>query len=114
MALTKVELSVIDLWTSRDLLFVVKGKGITTIHKYTKCRKPRYDTKIRRYLDRMEDSRDDLPSAKAVCVDLAGQLRYVWRTDVLTESEYDVERKKGVSGLSRAFAAKRKGAVDEG
>ncbi len=106
--LSRVDLSVIDLWTSGDMLFVIEGRRIGVIHKFTRCKKPRYTLKIKGNLARMERRGFNRPSeaVKAVCVELSGKLRYVWRTDVLTEPEYEIEKKRGTVGL-RGFLSKK-------
>lgn len=80
----------IDLWTSRDMIFVVKGKGQIKIKKHTACYKPPYSESVKKYLKWMEKLGLNRPegSPKAVGVVLEGQIRYGWRTDFLTKSEY--------------------------
>lgn len=114
--LSRVDLSVIELWTAKDMTFVIEGRRIGVIPKFTKCKKVRYTHKIKYTLEKMEERGFNRPSenTKAVCVELSGKLRYVWRTDVLTESEYDIERKRGTTSLKRVLSEKRKGSVDEG
>jgi len=115
--LTKIDKARIKLWTSRELVFVIsKEKGIGTIPRFTECEKVPYDRKIRAYLDSMESKQDyrrPPGNPKAVCVKLVGRLRYVWRTDVLTEAEYEEVKKKDRSRAVRVFGQKSKGDVGE-
>jgi len=116
--LTKVDKARIKLWTSREMAFMIsKEKGVGNIPRFTECEKVPYDLKIRAYLDKMEtqqDHRRPPGNPKAVCVKLMGQLRYVWRTDVLTEAEYEEVKKKDRSRAIRVFGQKPKGDVGEG
>jgi len=97
--LSRVDRSRIDLWTRRDMLFVVKERGRypVTIPRFTKCHKPCYNHKHKRKISvaeeqlRRMDSRDN---DRIVCVVLEGIERYVWRSDVLTEQEYGAVREK--------------------
>jgi len=115
LTLTKTDKAKIELRTAHELTFRLdKRRGICTIPAYTKCYKPRYDRKIKAYLVRMEAVSSYRPpeNPPAVCVFLEGMLRYVWRTDVLTEKEYDVIRKEKRDALG-VFCKKRKGSVGE-
>ncbi len=97
----------IDLWTSRSMDFVVKGR-IITIPPYTECHKPPYTRLMKRKMVAMEHRGFYRPSSevKAVCVVLKGQQRYVWRTDVLTRSQYDKIRKSEKESIVRMFSKK--------
>jgi hypothetical protein len=100
--LSEIDKKRISLRTAHDMQFVLsKEKGIGTIPRFTKCVKPAYTRKIRKYLDNMEERGISRPvsNPKAVAVKLLGLLRYVWRTDVLTKEEYDAIRKKERSAL---------------
>lgn len=91
--LSTVDKARIELWTSRDMLFSInKKRGISVIPKYTKCEKVPYTHKIKDYLQSMEEHSFSRPTdkPKAVCVKLEGMIRFVWRTDVLTEKEHRV------------------------
>ncbi len=91
----------LDMWTARDLTFHInKRRGTGAIPRFTSCKKPKYTLKIKRYLMRMEE-RDSEHAAGdfAVCVDLIGQFRYVWRSDLLVQQEYDEIRKEERSAL---------------
>jgi hypothetical protein len=112
--LTKSDLAEIELWTSKDMTFRING-SMQVIPAGTKCVKPKYTKKIKGYLGRMDVTGFGRPESMkktpvAVCVKLRGQLRYVWRTDVLTEKESD-EYKKENSHKLGVFAEKLKGAV---
>lgn len=89
-------------------------KGIDVIPRYTPCEKPVYTLEIKKYLERMEAYNPYRPigSPRAVCVKLAGQLRYVWRTDVLTKAEYEERTYGDKSKLARVFRSKQEGPVD--
>jgi hypothetical protein len=78
------------------MAFVIdRDKGVEIIPRYTECEKVPYDHKIKRYLQGMEQKGFNRPGSgpAAVCVKLKGMLRYVWRTDVLTEEEYEDHKK---------------------
>jgi len=106
--LTKVDLARIDLWTARDMQFVVKGRGRygVTIPRFTKCHKPRYTHKMKqRCLDMSQKwwanllddhSEDD----RVICIVLEGSERFVWRSDVLTQNEYDAAREADRAALA--------------
>ena len=99
----------LDLWTSRDMSFVIdRESGIGVIPRFTKCYKPSYTSRIKRYLTRMEEKTWSRPLSKpkAVCVHLQGQLRYVWRIDVLTEKEYEQAKEAERSSVLRVFGSK--------
>jgi hypothetical protein len=115
--LTKVDKARIKLWTAHDMSFVIsREKGIGTIPKFTPCEKISYDLKIKAYLDHMEAKSDWRPSSnpKAVCVKLMGVIRYVWRTDVLTEAEYDEVKRKERSKAVGVLGSKSKRNVGQG
>ena len=114
--LSKTDLARIELWTAEDMTFVVSREtGIRVIPRFTKCVKPKYTHEIKRYLMNMERTTMFRPEGNppAVCVQLAGMLRYVWRTDVLTESEYDAVRETEKASL-RVLRKKLPRAVGEG
>lgn len=104
--LTKVDLARIDLWTARDMQFVVKERGRypTTIQRFTKCHKPRYTHRLKEMcLDRTDkwsrffDQHED--GDRVICVVLEGQERFLWRSDVLTEAEYEAAREADRASL---------------
>jgi hypothetical protein len=104
--LTEVDKLSIDLWTARDMLFMInKSKGVGFIPRFTECYKPVYNHSIKDYLNNMEAKGFNRPGSNpnAVCVKLEGMLRYVWRTDVLTKDEYDERRKCEKESTIRIF-----------
>lgn len=117
--LTKTDKTRIELWTARDMQFVITPgvgpDGIGTIPKYTSCAKPVYTGRIKDHVEWVEKGKGNFnrpPGVKCVCVKLEGVLRYVWRTDVLTKEEYDVARAKERDSL-RALRSKPRGTVDK-
>lgn len=98
--LSKADKTKIDLWTSHDMTFVVKSRGRypVTIPKYTKCAKPVYTLKMLAYMDRM-NRQLNAREGKPVAVMLLDELRYVWRSDVLTQEEYDAAREADRAAL---------------
>lgn len=98
----------IELWTARDMDFVIdRSNGIHTIPRFTKCEKPPYTAKIKRQLKNMEEKSLLRPEGvKAVCVNLKGMMRYVWRTDVLTRAEYTAAKEEDKSRAARVFRSK--------
>ena len=104
-----------DVWLARDMLFRdPKSKQVKRFEKHTKAFKIRYDTRILRYLDRMENhyGEDSAEMGRAVAINLDGMIRYVWRKDVLTEAEYNEARKRQRSKFG-AFRKKLRGDVGE-
>lgn len=108
--LTEVDKAEIDLWTSKDLWFVDNG-CLKKILPYTECQKIKYNSKIKQYLEVMEEK--NTSSGTAVAVKLDGKVRYVWRSDLLNRKQFDEIRKKQRSRL-RVFSKKSKGAMGEG
>lgn len=114
--LTKTDKTRIELWTAHDMVFVLdKERGQGTIPRFTACVKPVYTNKIKAYLANMERQGFGRPDdrTRAVAVKLEGQLRYVWRTDVLTKEEYDAAKEKERTSLS-ALRSKPRGTLDQG
>jgi len=107
-----------DVYLSRDLRFNDPEKReIGTYSEHTRARKVRYTSEMLRKLDRMEDRRmftdPQDPSVRAVAIHLDGRLRYVWRTDLLTEKEFDgVQREQKETAL-RVLRKKSRGSVGE-
>lgn len=113
-SLSKTDRAKIELWTSRKLVFMVDGK-YEAIKAHTHCYKPPYTKGDKAYIENMEQkSAYRPPGVKAVCVVLRGQRRYVWRTDVLTEKEYDESRQRNREAARAVFGKKRRGFVDKG
>lgn len=113
--LSKTDLAKLDLYTAKDMTFVIrKGEDARTIPRFTPCKKPKYTREIKDYLVNMEEKHPFRPKDApfAVCVELEGMLRYVWRTDVLTQKEYDEARKADKVSLG-VFLQKRQRAVGE-
>ena len=98
--LSKTDKAKIDLWTSHDMTFVVKSRGRypVTIPRYTKCAKPVYTLKMLAYMERMSHQLN-AREVKPVTVMLLNEIRYVWRSDVLTQEEYDAAREADRSSL---------------
>jgi len=115
--LTKVDKAKIDLWTAHDMDFMIsKKRGVGTIPRFTSCVKPPYTSKIKEYLKWMEEKSMVRPDGnpKAVCVQLEGILRYLWRTDVLTREEYEKVKAAERSGAIGVFGSKSKRAMGKG
>lgn len=107
--LSKVDKARIQLWTARDMSFVIsRDRGIGTIPRYTKCEKPPYNQKNKKYLYRMEETSFHRPDSnpRAVCVKLGGKLRYIWRTDVFTEEEYEECKREERASAVGVFGTK--------
>lgn len=117
-----VEKIKVDLWLARDLSFRI-DKEIVVVPRFTKCYKPKYTNKIKKYLQWMEGHpifrrKSD---ARAICIHLEGMLRYVWRDDVLTKKEYQIElevenerKREFRNKAARVLGKKLKGNVGEG
>lgn len=80
--------AVFDVWLSRDMTFNSQD-GFIIFAKHTKAKKIKYDYAIELYLDNMENKSVlyDASFGRAVAIELGGMVRYVWRSDVLTEEE---------------------------
>lgn len=84
------------LWTSRDMKFHDPEKGFFKIKKYTRCYVAKYNNRIKNYLERMKrkDTYHD-SHENPVAVFLDEKIRYVWRSDLLTEKEFeDIKREQ--------------------
>ena len=115
--LSSVDKARIDLWTSMDLIFANSvNHQLKTFPRFTSCVKPSYTKRVKGYLEWMEDRGLYRPPSnpKAVCIKLGGQLRYVWRTDVLTEKEYEDAKRKDRESTVGVFGSKSKRSVGEG
>ncbi len=94
------------LYLSREMLFNnPPGHNINRYRKHHKCQKVRYSSKVLSILNRMEDlegSKYQCSGGKdrAVAIKLGEIVRYVWRSDVLTEAEYDQRVKQDRRKLS--------------
>jgi len=112
----KIEKARIELWTARDMVFVLDRKrGIQTIPRFTKCGKPPYTKKIKTYLKNFEEKSMTRPDGvSAVCVKLEGMLRYIWRTDVLTRQEYVKIKEEEKTREARVLGSKLGRSVGEG
>jgi hypothetical protein len=115
----KVDAAQFDVYLSRELKFNdPEKKEIRTYPAYTPARKVKYTSEIVRKLDRREDRRmftdPQDPSVRAVAIHLGGRLRYVWRTDLLTEKEFDEVRREQNEAAVRVLAKKSRGSVGEG
>lgn len=80
--------AVFDVWLSKDMTFNSQN-GFIVFAKHTKAKKIKYDYAIESYLDNMENKSVlyDASFGRAVAIELGGMVRYVWRSDVLTEEE---------------------------
>jgi hypothetical protein len=115
--LTKTERTRMELWTARDMDFVITPgigpKGVGRILRHTPCVKPVYTLKIKDYLRWMETKNPEKAAGdKAVCIKLEGMLRYVWRSDVFTKEEHDAAKDRDRDSL-RILGAKSRRSVDE-
>lgn len=116
--LSKVDRARIDLWTKRDMLFVVKERGRypITIPRFTKCHKPCYNHRHKREIARLEEQfrrNDDRENDKVVCIVLEGSERFVWRSDVLTEQEYEAVKEQERAAIA-ALCEEPRGTVGQG
>jgi hypothetical protein len=93
--------AVFYVWLSKEMIFNNPGKGVKRYPKNTKAEKVKYNKKILRYLDRMEEKVDSVIRAdgvsiedlgRAVAIKMDGLVRYVWRSDLMTEREFDEKR----------------------
>jgi len=99
-----------DVWLSRDMSFNnPPGRHIHTYHKYVKAKKVKYTKKIQKCLDRMESKRGT-GRGRAVAIKLGGNIRYVWRSDLLSKKEYNEIQEEQRSKLG-VFCKKLRGDV---
>lgn len=108
--LTELEREEIELWTAHELLFIEKKK-LKKFLPYTSCMKIKYDNRIKRYLENMEQKHPE--KGTGVAIKLDGKVRYVWRSDLLTEKEFDEIRKKNHSRFG-ILSKKSKRSVGKG
>lgn len=100
MKVIKVQMaSRLRLWTSRDMTYnnpiatKKRSKGFYVIKKHTECCKATYTSEVKARLRKMENEVNRRAGDRPVAVLLDGLVRYMWRSDVLTEEEYAEVRK---------------------
>jgi hypothetical protein len=113
--LTEKDRAAIDLWTARPMTFH-EGRGVfRVIPRFTPCRKPAYTQDMREDLDRfvMRTCAELAPGDFWALIKLEGKLRYVERSAVLTQKEYDDVRAKERAALG-ALRSRAQRHVDPG
>lgn len=89
-----------DVWLAREMLFNHPPRqDVRKYPKFYKAKKVKYTKQILRYLDRMEAKEFEDHRCRAVAIYLDGMVRYVWRSDLLSQKEYDDVQKKQRHGL---------------
>jgi hypothetical protein len=92
---------------ARDMLFNnPPGQHYKKYSIYTKASKVKYNGKIQQYLYDMEQNENHYASkiGRAVAIKLDGLTRFVWRSDLLSEDEYNAinrERTAGIRNLGK-------------
>ena len=94
-----------DVYLARDICFNnPPGRNIKRYRKFTKAQKVPYRGEVLDRLNALEDgfhSKYVESGIRAVAIKLDNKIRYVWRCDVLTEAEFQIERKSSVSALRK-------------
>lgn len=83
------------------------GRNIKRYVKYTQAEKVPYNSAIMAYLNSMEDSlfsEYKESGVRAVAIFLDGMIRYVWRSDLLTEEEFENGRKARASSVAKVLS----------
>ena len=90
------------VWIARDMVFNnPPGRNEKKYIKYTEAMKVKYNKEILLYLDMKEEKSlgKKCDTDRAVAIKLDRRVRYVWRSDILTKSEYDEIKEKQKTGL---------------